>query len=98
MALRVPAGVTERGAVEEVLRRHALAAVDARVELAAAEHRVAVRLHGKIAGLDLKHRLSQADIGAHDYGEVAIILLVDDVADVRCGHLELISAGLDLHG
>ncbi len=54
MALLVTDGVTERRAIEEILRRHGLAAVDARVELAAAEHRVAVRLHGKVAGLDLQ--------------------------------------------
>src|SRR6187200_1279491 len=51
LALLMSAGVAKRSAVEEVLARHGLAAVDPRVELAAAEHRVAVRLHREVAGL-----------------------------------------------
>ena len=68
MALLVTDRVTKGGAVEEILRRHGLAAVDARVELAAAEHRIAIRLHGEIARLNLQHGLGKANIGGSDGG------------------------------
>ena len=97
LALLVTDCVTKSGAVEKILRGHGLAAVNARVELAAAEHRVAIRLHGKIAGLDLQHGLGQTNVCRRDDRDIAIILFVDGVADVRRGHLELLSTCLDLH-
>ena len=83
LALLVPAGVTERGAIEEILGRGALAAVDAGLELAAAEHRVAVRLHRKVARLHLQHGLRQADVTCRDDRKVAIVFLVHRMRHVR---------------
>ena len=54
MALLMSDGVTERGTIKEIFCGHRLTTVDSRVELAAPEHRVAVRLHRKITGLELK--------------------------------------------
>src|SRR5437667_268266 len=47
-------GITEGGAIKPVFRGHGLAAVDSGSKLAAAEDRVAVRLHGHKAGLQLQ--------------------------------------------
>ena len=88
LALLVPAGVPERRAIEEILGRHRLAAVDAGIELAAAEHRVAVRLHRQVAGLHLQHGLGKTDIAGRDDWEVAVVLLVHRVADVRLRDVE----------
>ena len=88
LALLVPARVTERGAIEEILGRGALAAVDAGLELAAAEHRVAVRLHRKVARLHLQHGLGKAHIPGRDNREVAVVFLVDGMADVGLGDTE----------
>ena len=85
LAALVPGGVTERAAVEEVLGGPRLAAVDAGVELAPAEHRVAVRRHGQVAGLHQEHRLGQADVGGGDDREVVVVLLVHAVARRRAG-------------
>ena len=70
MALLVTYGITKGSTIEEILRCHGLPAVDARVELAAAEHGIAVRLHRQIAGLDLQHGLGEADVGGGDDGDV----------------------------
>ncbi len=97
MALLVTHGVTKGGAIEKILRSHGLAAVDARIELAATKHRVAIRLHGEIARLDLQHGLGETNIRCGDYRDITIILFVHGVTDVRCGHLELLSTRLDLY-
>ena len=66
VALLVAARIAEGRAVEEVLGGHRLAAVDTGVELAAAEHRVAVRPHRQVARLHEQHRFGQAHVGAGD--------------------------------
>ena len=97
VALLMSDGVAERCAVEEVLGRHRLTAVDPRVELAAAEHRVAVRTHGEIAGLDLQDGLRQPHVrGGHDR-QRPVVLFVDRVGDVGGGDVDA-AASLDLHG
>ncbi len=80
LAPLVPRRVAEGAAVEEVLGGAGLAAVDARVELAAAEHRVAVRCHRQVAGLHQEHRLGQADVGGGHDRQVLVVLLVHAVA------------------
>ncbi len=45
MTLLMTRSVSERSAIEKVLGGHRLAPVDAGIELAAAEHWVAIRLH-----------------------------------------------------
>ena len=85
VALLVAARVAKGGAVEEVLGGHRLAAVDAGVELAAAEHRVAVGPHRQVARLHEQDRVGQPHVGAGDERQVLVILLVDGVADVRPG-------------
>ena len=80
--LLVAFGKAERRAIEEVLRGHRLAAVDPRVELAALEHRIAVRRHRGVSGLEQQERLRQADVPAHDYGKVLVVLLVNGVSQV----------------
>ena len=45
LTLLVSNGVAEGRTIKEIFCRHGLPAIDARVELAAAEHRVAVGLH-----------------------------------------------------
>jgi head-tail adaptor len=97
VALLVAARVAERRAVEEVLGGHRLPAVDAGIELAAAEHRVAVRLHRQIARLHVQHRFGEADVGAGDERQILVVLLVHRVRDVRRGHVDA-RAGGDLHG
>src|SRR5215813_5312537 len=54
MALLMAYCVSEGRAIEEILRRHCLAAIDAGVELASTEHRVTIRLHGQKLGLHLQ--------------------------------------------
>ena len=87
LALLVTYGVTKGSAIEEVLSSARLAAVDTRVELAAAKHRVAVRLHWKIAGLDLQHGLGKTNVRRRDDRNIPIVLLIHRMAYVRCGYL-----------
>ena len=98
LAPLVPGGVAERAAVEEVLGRPGLAAVDAGVELASAEHRVAVRGHGEVARLHQQHRLGQADVAGGDDREVLVVLLVHAVADVGPRDLHARPADFDRLG
>src|SRR5437762_13037883 len=86
VALLMARCISECSTIEKVLGCHGLAAVNTRIELAAAEHRVAIWLHGQVAGLDLQHRLRKADVCSSDYRQVRIVLIVHCVADVRrCG-------------
>src|SRR5207249_1082007 len=62
VALLVTDGVSKRGAIEEVLRSHRLAAVNSGVELAATEHWIAIWLHWQVAGLNLKKRFGKTHI------------------------------------
>ena len=96
LALLVPGGVAEGAAVEEVLDGPGLAAVDARAELASAEHGVAVRGHGEVARLHQEHRLGEADVGSADDREIAVELLVHAVAHVGPGGVEPPGGGHDL--
>ena len=97
MALLVSHGVAECRAVEEVLRRHRLAAVDPRIELAAAEHRIAVGTHREIAGLNLQDGFRETYVGGRHDRQFPVVLLVDGVRDVGRGDIEPAAAG-DLHG
>ena len=98
LALLVARGIAKGGTVEEVLGRHGLAAIDAGVELAAAEHRVAIRLHRQVSRLNLKKRFRKANVGSGDSREVLIILRVDHVRDVGGGHVQCFRACSYLHG
>ena len=89
----VPRGVTERAAVEEVFHRPRLAPVDARVELASAEHGVAVRGHGEVARLHQEHGLGQADVAGGDDRQVLVVLLVHLVGHVGLGDVEAFLGG-----
>src|SRR5205823_1766038 len=89
LALLVTYRVTKGSAIEEVFRSPGLAAVDTRVELAAAKHRVAVRLHWKIAGLDLQHGLGKTNVRRRDDRNIPIVLLIHRIAYVRCRYLSL---------
>ena len=64
-----------------------LAAVQPRLELAAAEHRVAVRLHRVVAGLQLQQRLGEPDIRAHDDRQILVVSGIDRVGDVGVGRV-----------
>ena len=97
VALLVTARVPERRAVEEVLGRHRLPAVDAGVELAAAEHRVAVGPHRQVARLHQQHRFGEADVGAGHERQVLVVLLVHRVGHIRRRHVDAGGAG-DLDG
>ena len=88
LTLLVSDGITEGCAIKEILCGHRLPAINAGVELAAAEHWVAVWLHGKIAGLNLKDSLRQANIRRSNGRNILIVLLVDDVADIGSGDVQ----------
>ena len=88
LALLMARSVSKGGTVEEILCRHGLPAVDARVELASAEHWVAVRLHGQIPRLNLQHRFGETNICRRDGGQVFVVFVINHMTDVWGGNVE----------
>ena len=96
MALLMSYGVAERRPIEEVLRSHGLPAVDAGVELAAAEHGIPVRPHREVPRLDLQERLGEANVGGGNDGKVLIVLFVYRMAHVGRSDVQFFRFGLHL--
>ena len=71
--------VSEGGAIKPVFSGHGLTTVDSGSKLAAAENRIAIRLHGHKAGLQLQQRLGQTDVRSHHRRKIAIVGLADRV-------------------
>ena len=88
MALVVAGSVAEGDAVEEVLHGGFLAAVQPRLKLAAAKHRIAIGLHRVVAGLQLQQRFGQADVGTHDDRQIAVVVRVDRMGHISVGRVE----------
>jgi len=87
MALLMSDGVAKCGAIKEILGRHGLPAVDSRIELAAAKHRVAIRLHRQIARLNSQEGFRQADIRAHHRRQILVVFLVQRVGNIGLRHV-----------
>src|SRR5215470_12491630 len=89
-------GIAEFRAVEPVSSRHGLAAVDAGSELAAAEDRVPVWLHGDKSWLQLEQGFGESDVGAHDGRHFLVVSLANSVCDGRVLSVNFDRGGLDL--
>ena len=93
VTLVVAGGITEGHAIEEVLHGGVLATVQARLELAAAEHGVAVGLHWVVAWLQLQQRLGEPDISTHDDGQILVVSGIDYMGDIGVGRAEDLRRG-----
>ncbi len=97
VAVLVPRSITKGNAIEVVLRGEGLTAVDARAELAAAEHRIAIRPHGRVAGLDLQQRLRQANIRACNDWQIPVIGVAYRIPHIRLFGVHHFRRGVDFH-